>query len=230
MHQLAYHRAWITRTGRPVAGDGVVPLVHVLYPGSHFRIEIFDSGEVMPSGKERSDELRMPSPSSADGAVVILTWRSALLPWRRKRSAKILMFGQPEIELSGRRARRVIKDMNSLGPGSSPRAIKLELARANGGSLPMEQSIQDRYPRAIGEIHPAMLGQRSLPERVQLYLGTELLADGRLEGYEIFEPPVDIEGNSGASPDPAHPIAGFVTVDDKKFQLNASHRLRVFAR
>lgn len=230
VQQIAYHRVWITRTGRPVAGDGAIPLVQALYPGSYFRIEIFDSAEVTQSGEARPDELRMPSPSNADGAVVVLTWRSALIPWRRKRSARILMFGHPEIELSGRRARRVIREMNSLGPDSSPAAIKLELARANGGALPMEQSVQDRYPREIGEIHPGMLAQGSIPERVQLYLGAELLADGRLEGYEISGPAVDSEANIEVSPDPAGPIDGFVTVDGQKFQLNASHRLRVFAR
>src|SRR5262245_36315313 len=62
VQQLAYHRAWITRTGRSVAGDGTIPLVHALLPGATFRIEIYDSEQVSWTGEERPDELRMPSP------------------------------------------------------------------------------------------------------------------------------------------------------------------------
>lgn len=230
VRQIAYHRAWITRTGRPVAGDGTIPLVQALYPGEHFRIEVFDSEEVTWSGDERSNELRMPSPPSADGAVVVLTWRSPLIPWRRRRRALIFMFGQPKVELRGRRARRVAGDMTSMGPDSSPSVIKFELAQANGGVLPAEQSIQDRYPHELGELHPRMLAQGAIPERVQLYLGAELLADGRLEEHMFSSPAGGMETYGQASNDAEEGARGFIRIDGRKFELNASHRVRIFGR
>lgn len=230
VQQIAYHQTWITRTGRPVAGDGTIPLVQALYPGENFRIEVFDSEQVRWPGDERSDELRMPSPSSADGAVVVLTWRSPLIPWRRKRLVIILMFGQPEINLRGRRARRVDRDVISSGSDSLPAAIKLELARANGGVLPTEQSVQDRYPREIEEVHPRMLAQVSGPGRVQLYLEDKLLADGRLEEYMFSSPAVPLEEDARVSLDAAERVGGFIRIDGQKFELNDSHRLRIFGR
>lgn len=230
VRQIAYHRAWITRAGRPVAGDGTIPLVQALYPGENFRIEIFDSNDVRWSGDERADELRMPSPTSADGAVVILTWRSALIPWRRRRRALIFVFGHPKIELRGRRAARVARDMISMGQDFSPSAIKFELARANGGVLPTEQRIQDRYPNEIGEVHPAMLAQGSFPERVQLYLGAELLADGRLEGHMFPGPAATEEGGNPVSFDATKRGGGYIKIDGRTFELDDSHRLRIFGR
>lgn len=230
VQQIAYHRAWITRAGRPIAGDVTTPLVQALYPGENFRLEIFDSEEVTWSGDERSDELRMPSPSSADGAVVVLTWRNAFIPWRRGRRAFILMFGQREIELRGRRARRVARDMISMDTDSPPAAIRFELAQANGGVLPAEQSIQARYPREMGEVHPRMLAQGPVPERVQLYLGAELLADGRLEEYMYPNQAVAAEIDDRVSIDAAEAARGYIQIDGQRFEVNESHRLRIFAR
>lgn len=230
VQQIAYHRAWITRAGCPIAGDGTTPLVQALYPGENFRLEIFDSEEVTWSGDERSDELRMPSPSSADGAVVVLTWRNAFIPWRRRRRTLILMFRQPEIELRGRRALGVARDMISMSTDIPPAAIKFELAKANGGVLPAEQSIQARYPREIREVHPRMLAQGSVPERVQLYLEAELLAAGRLEEYSFPSPAVAAETNDRVSIVAAEGARGFIKITGQRFELNESHRLRIFAR
>lgn len=226
VQQIAYHRAWITRTGRPVAGDGTIPLVQALYPGEQFRIEVFDSEDVSWSGDERSNELRMPSPSSADGAVVVLTWRNPLIPWRRRRRTLILMFGQPQIELRGRRMRRVGRDLLSMDPENLPAAIRFELAKANGGVLPTEERIQDRYPRGVGVISPRMLAQGTPSERIQLWLGTEMLADGRLEGYMYVSAP-DAQDAGNAIAERAR---GHITIDGRNFDLNETHRLHTFAR
>ncbi|MBB2974828.1 hypothetical protein FHX49_000369 [Microbacterium endophyticum] len=228
VRQIAYHPAWITRTGRPVAGDGTIPLVQALYPGESFRIEIFDSEDISWSGDERANELRMASSSSADGAVIVLTWRNAVIPWRRRRRALIFMFGQPQIELRGRRARRVSQDLLSMDPENLPAAIQLELSRANGGVPPSEQRIQDRYPREVDEISPHVLAQGIPSQRVQLWLGTELLADGRLEGHMYASAP-DARGVGTGTGTGSWP-QGNITIDGQKFDLNESHRIRTFAR
>lgn len=226
VQQIAYHRAWITRTGRPVAGDGTIPLVQALYPGESFRVEVFDSEDVSWSGDERANELRMPSPSSADGAVIVLTWRNAVVPWSHRRRAQIFMFGQPHIELRGRRARRVSQDLVSMDPEKLPAAIQSELARANGGVLPPEQRIQERYPREVGEVSPQMLAQGIPSQRVQLWLGTEMLADGRLEGHMYASAPDAQDSGNGTTMWPQ----GYITIDGQKLDLNESHRIRTFAR
>ncbi|MEV4689064.1 hypothetical protein [Microbacterium sp. LWH3-1.2] len=230
VQQIAYHRTWITRTGRPVAGDGTLPLVQALFPGETFRIEIFDAEQVSWSGDERHDELRMPSPSGADGAVVVLTWRSPLLPWKRRRQVIIAMFGLPPVKLRGRGARKVAREMKSIGPNSWPAAINSELTKMNGGVAPTEESIQDRYPRAGAEISPHELTKGPPPQRVQLYLGTELLADGQLEEYMLTGPTDVGPGRDRAAPDTTDRPRGFVKIEGQQFELNESHRLRVFTR
>lgn len=139
VQQIAYHRAWITRTGKPLAGDGTVPLVQALYPGESYYVHIFDAEVHEWSGEVRSNEARWGSSRRSDGAVVVLTWRNFLVPWMRRRRVLILMFGHPVTQITGRRARAVVRDMTSMGPGSTPGAIRAELAKANGGVLPAEQ-------------------------------------------------------------------------------------------
>lgn len=147
VQQIQYHPTWITRTGRPVAGDGSIPLVQTLFFGEQFRVEIFDPEDQSWGGDERPNELRMPSPQNADGAVVVLSWRNPLIPWTRRLQVRIFMFGKPAIELYGRRARKIARDMADIGPDSCSAAILGELTIANGGVTPVEQSVQERYPR-----------------------------------------------------------------------------------
>lgn len=230
VQQIAYRRMWITRTGRAVAGDGTEPLLQALYPGENFRLEIFDPDDVTWYGDERGDELRMPSPSRADGAVVILTWRNAVIPWRRNRRVHILMFGQPVITPRGRRERGVARDIGSIASGGEPVAIRFELAKANGGVVPVEESVQARYPREIAEIGPSELARDPLPQRVQLYLGSDLLADGQLEAYAFATPALVGDGGDVAHLPAPHEPRNFITIDGEEFDLNDSHRLRIFGR
>ena len=230
VQQIAYHRTWITRAGRNVAGDGTVPLVQFLYYGENFCVHVFDSEEVTWSGDERLNELRMPSPPGADGAAIVLTWRSAVLPWRRKRLVLILIFGQPTIKLRGRRARTVARELTSISPDSRPTAIQLELTKATGGVVPVKEGVQARYPREVGEFSPHELTHGGIPQRLQLYLGKELLADGRLEEYSFHVSTDTVEADDRAALNITHGPQGFIKIDGQRFELNDSHRLRKLAR
>lgn len=138
---VAYHRVWITRAGQPNAGDDVTELIHELYPYGVFRLDIFDANNVKKLGEARSNELWL-STETADGAVIALTWQNELIPWLRKRQVALFLFGQPAIVLPHRRAKAVARDMISIGTGGSTKAIRREVAKANGGAPPTEQSIK----------------------------------------------------------------------------------------
>ncbi|MEJ1922736.1 hypothetical protein [Microbacterium sp. KHB019] len=100
--------------GRPLRGDGHLPLVSALHRGEFAATELQDPDECIHMDPPREKEIRFDV-RPGEIALIPITWQSAILPWTRSGRLVIWRHGSEPKMFKWSRTYRAYEQIYSLG-------------------------------------------------------------------------------------------------------------------
>lgn len=100
--------------GRPLRGDGHMPLISALHRGDFARIELHDPDECIHMDPPQEKEIRFDV-RPGEIALIPITWQSAILPWTRSGRLVIWRHGSEPRMFKWSRTHRAYEQIYSLG-------------------------------------------------------------------------------------------------------------------